>query len=304
MNLRFLEAFYWVATLGSATRAAGKLSLTQAAISSRIIALEAELGARLFDRRYRRLHLTADGRRLLVHAERLLDLQRDIRRDLGGGEQGPPVLRLGAIESIAHTWLMPLFTRLRERYPQSRLELTIETSQLLDEHLRRGQIDLAVLALPVHGESLRQLPLPSLPMVFACRRPAGARSGRLRRRLADLAREQILSFQRGSQPNTAVIDLFRAHGAPAPHLHSVSSLSAMLGLVERGFGVATLPRAVVEPLVRDGRISVVSTESPLAPLPLFVAWRPDPASDTLERVVAEIDAIAQAHAGAGHHKNP
>jgi len=77
----------------------------------------------------------------------------------------------------------------------------------------------------------------------------------------------------------------------------------MLGLVERGFGVATLPRAVVEPLVRAGRISVVSTESPLAPLPLFVAWRPDPASDTLERVVAEIDAIAQAHAGAGNHKN-
>lgn len=306
MNLRFLEAFHWVASLGSVTRAAEKLSITQAAVSSRIIALEAELGVALFDRRDRRLHLTADGQRLVVHALRLLDLQRDIRRDLGVDDQGPPVLRIGAIESIAHTWLVALLSRLREQYPQTRLELTVETSQLLDEHLRRGLLDLAILATAVNGDSLRHSALPSLPMVFAARRPAGARTGRMRRRLADLAHEQILTFQRGSQPHSAVIDLFRTQGAAAPHLHNVSSVSAMLRLVERGFGVATLPRAVVEPLVRSGAVSIVATEAELAALPLFVAWRPDPSTVTLERVIGEVHAMALAH-GAGsdadHQKN-
>jgi len=296
MNLRFLEAFYWVASLGSATRAAEKLSLTQAAVSSRILALEEELGVALFDRRDRRLHLSVDGQRLLVHALRLLDLQRDIRRDLGVEDQGPPVLRIGAIESIAHTWLVELLGRLRERYPQTRLELTVETSQLLDEHLRRGLIDLAILAMSVNGDSLRHRVLPPLPMVFASRRPPGQRVGWVRRRPADLALEQILTFQRGSQPHSATIDLFREHGAAVPHLHNVSSVSAMLRLVERGFGVATLPRAVVEPLVRSGALSIVRTEADLAALPLFVSWRPDPAADTLERVVAEVTAMAGQHA--------
>ena len=299
MNLRFLEAFYWVASLGGATRAAEKLSITQAAVSSRIQALEAELGVTLFDRRDRRLHLTADGQRLVVHALRLLDLQRDIRRDLGVDDQGPPVLRIGAIESIAHTWLVALLGRLREQYPQTRLELTVETSQLLDEHLRRGLLDVAILATAVNGDSLRHSPLPSLPMVFASHRPPGARAARVRRSLADLAGEQILTFQRGSQPHSAVIDLFRAHGAPAPHLHNVSSVSAMLRLVERGFGVATLPAAVVEPLVRSGSLRLVTTEAALAALPLFVAWRPDPSSASLERVIGEVSAMALAHDPAG-----
>jgi DNA-binding transcriptional LysR family regulator len=51
MNLRFVEAFYWVASLKSVTRAAEKLFLTQSAMSSRIAALEEELGVLLLDRR-------------------------------------------------------------------------------------------------------------------------------------------------------------------------------------------------------------------------------------------------------------
>lgn len=303
MNLRFLEAFHWVATLGGVTRAAEKLSLTQAAVSSRILSLEQELGVSLFDRRDRRLHLTADGQRLLLHAQRLLDLQRDIRRDLGVDDLGPAVLRLGAIESIAHTWLVPLLGRLRERHPHTRLELTVETSQLLDEHLRRGLIDLAILALPVNGESLRQSALPPMPMVFAARRETGTRGAIVRRRLADLAGEQILTFQRGSQPYVAVIDLFRAHGVAVPHLHAVSSVSAMLRLVERGFGIATLPHAVVEPLRRDGVIAIVRTEAQLAALPLYVAHRPDPSSEALEHIVAEVARMAAKAGAADDQKN-
>ena len=71
MNLRFVEAFYWVASLKSVTRAAEKLFLTQSAMSSRIAALEEELGVLLLDRRDKQFRLTVAGTRFLDYAQRL-----------------------------------------------------------------------------------------------------------------------------------------------------------------------------------------------------------------------------------------
>ena len=66
MNLRFVEAFYWVASLKSISRAAEKLHLTQSAMSSRISPLEEELGVLLLDRGDKQFKLTAAGARFLV----------------------------------------------------------------------------------------------------------------------------------------------------------------------------------------------------------------------------------------------
>ena len=84
MNQRFVEAFYWVATLKSMTRAAEKLFMTQSAISSRVSALEEELGTLLIDRRDRQqFALTNAGMRFLDYAERLMAIHRQMRDELG-----------------------------------------------------------------------------------------------------------------------------------------------------------------------------------------------------------------------------
>ena len=82
MNLRFVEAFYWVASLKSITRAAEKLYLTQSAMSSRISALEEELGVLLLDRRDKQFRLTVAGLRFFTYAERLLQLQREVKAEM------------------------------------------------------------------------------------------------------------------------------------------------------------------------------------------------------------------------------
>ena len=61
MNVRFLEAFVWVAKLGSFKAAAEKMHTTQAGISSRIATLEEQFGVRLFDREHRGVLLTYHG---------------------------------------------------------------------------------------------------------------------------------------------------------------------------------------------------------------------------------------------------
>ncbi|MGH8822600.1 MAG: LysR family transcriptional regulator, partial [Rhodoferax sp.] len=154
MNLRFVEAFVWVARLESITRGAEKLSLTQSAVSNRVAALEEELGVTLFDRRERSLKLTLAGGRFLQYAERLLALQREMKTELGSPEQLPLSLRIGGIETALHTWLIPMIDHLKRSNPQLELELTIETTPVLVEQLRRGRLDLAFTVLPAIGEQI------------------------------------------------------------------------------------------------------------------------------------------------------
>lgn len=243
MNLRFVEAHHWAVILKSVTRAAEKLHLTQSALSSRIAALEAELGVLLLDRRDKRFRLTTAGVRFARHAERLLNLQREIRSELGSaGAVKSAALRVGVIESVPHSWLVKWVQTLRREQPGLQLELTVETTPVLMDLMRRGAVDLIVAALPADGGGVHSRALAPMPMVFAARAQKPAR----RRPVAlfDLAQEhELLTFQRGSQPQVALLDLCRRHGVESPRLHTISSISAMVELVEQGFGIATLPQA-------------------------------------------------------------
>ena len=286
MNLRFVEAFYWVVTLRSVTRAAEKLHLTQSAMSSRIAALEQELGTLLLDRRDKTFRVTIAGQRFFAYAERLLALQREIKTERGSGAAQPTRLRVGAIESVLHSWLIDWVHGLRKAQPQLALELTVEATPVLLDQLSRGTLDIALAALPAGG-GLATRALPPMEMVFV----GHARQHRRRRwTLAEIAALELLTFQRGSQPQVALTDLLAQHGLEPLRLHAVSSISAMAQLVEGGLGVATLPRAVVERLAERLPLEVLACDATLPPLPIHASWRDDPASSALRGLLDSLPA--------------
>lgn len=278
MNLRFVEAFYWAVTLKSVTRASEKLFVTQSALSSRIAALETELGALLLDRRDKQFRLTPAGVRFAHHAERLLNLQREIRAELGSTAMvRAAALRVGVNESVLHSWLIDWVQTLRREQPGLQLELTVETTPVLMDLMRRGNVDLILAALPADGDSVHSRPLAPMPMVFAGRLQKPARRRVIT--LAELAQEQeLLTFQRGSQPHVALLDLLRRHGVDAPRVHTISSISAMVELVEQGFGIATLPAAAVAHLSKRRPLALIRCDAEMLPLPIHLSWRDDPAS--------------------------
>ncbi|MBL8330133.1 MAG: LysR family transcriptional regulator [Rubrivivax sp.] len=292
MNLRFVEAFYWAVTLKSVTRAAEKLFITQSALSSRIAALEEELGVLLLDRRDKQFRLTIAGTRFHRHAERLLSLQSEIRAELGGpGVQRSAALRLGVIESVLHSWLVDWVQGFRQHHVQLQLDLTVETTPVLLDQLRRGTLDLIVAALPVDGEGMGSRALAPMPMVLV-----GPRAGVRPRRqsLARLAQTQeLLTFQRGSQPHVALLEQCRSEGVESPRVHNISSISAMVELVAQGFGLATLPEATVARLSAQRPLALIRTEAPLRPLPIHLSWREDPGAPIVGQAVAAI--LAQPH---------
>jgi DNA-binding transcriptional LysR family regulator len=291
MNLRFVEAFYWVSSLKSVSRAAEKLHLTQSAMSARIAALEQELGVLLLDRRDKQFRLTSAGMRFLVYAERFLALQRDVKAELGAGAPLQVSLRIGAIESVLHSWLIPWVQKMQAEHPLLELELTVETTPILLEHIHRSALDMIFAALPGSADGVISHTLPAMEMVFVGSR---ALHKKARYTLADLAEFDVLTFQRGSQPNVSLLDLFKRHRITPRRLHAISSISAMVQLVQGGFGVATLPRAAVDRIARQADVHRLRCDTPLVPLPIHVSYRADPASSAVTTVVESALAFVRA----------
>ena len=290
MNLRFVEAFYWVASLKSISRAAEKLFLTQSAMSSRISTLEEELGVLLLDRRDKQFKLTVVGARFLIYAQKLLELQREVKAEMGSGVSMAMSMRIGAIESVLHSWLIPWLEKLRADHPGLELELTVETTPILIDQMQRGTLDLVFAVMPVSADGVRTHALPTMDMAFVGNPDVHKKRNY---KFPELAGMELLTFQKGSQPHVTLLDLFRMHRMEPKKMHAISSISAMVQLVQGGFGVALLPRAVFERLTGFARLKQLICDAKLPSLPIHASYRTDPGSKAVETVVQSAIAFAE-----------
>ncbi len=282
MNLRNVESFYWVVMLRSVTRAADKLHLTQSAMSSRIAMLEQELGVPLLDRRDKQFRITLAGQRFLLHAERLLALQSEIKSEMGTSDLQPVVLKVGAFESASHSWLMDWVRSVHAAHPQLALELTVETSPVLVDLLSRGVLDIAIAALPATGTGVQSVALPPMDMAFVGHDDVH----RLEHwTAAQLVEQEIITFQRGSQPHLGLLESLSREGVEPRRIHTVSSISAMSQLVEDGLGIATLPTQVLQRLSRRMPLRKLSCAVHLPPLPTHLSWQMDPTSTAQQDLI-------------------
>jgi DNA-binding transcriptional LysR family regulator len=297
LNLRFVEAFYWVATLKSVSRAAEKLFITQSAMSARVAALEDELGALLLDRRDKTFRLTIAGSRFLQHAQKMLELQRAAKAEIGSGTSPQLTVRVGAIESVLHSWLIPWIEQLRAQHPTLELELTVETTPVLIDQLRRGVLDFVFAALPASGEGIRTKSLPAMTMCFVGNMVAHKKRSYT---LKDFAEYDLLTFQRGSQPHVGLLDMLKSERVQPRKVHAISSISAMVQLVQGGFGVATLPIAAVERLSETRTIKILRCRSELPSLPIHASFRSDPTAQFTDQLLTS--AVLYSQNLLGHRK--
>ena len=131
IELRGIETFYWVATLGGFRAAATKLHTSQPAVSQRIAQLESGLGTRLLDRDTRGVRLTVKGQALLAHAERMLQMKQDMLMVARAQRAFSGRMCIGVVETIVQTWLPALLERVHSSFPDLVLELEVETTTLL-----------------------------------------------------------------------------------------------------------------------------------------------------------------------------
>jgi DNA-binding transcriptional LysR family regulator len=146
LDPRRLLTFREVARLGSFSRAAEELSLTQPAVSHQILSLERQLGIRLIDRRPGGLALTAAGALLLRHADAVSGRLRLATEQLGElvAEQRRQ-LAIGAFPSAIATIVPQALVRIRAAQPELEVNVSEGTMEELAAAVRDGTLHLAVL---------------------------------------------------------------------------------------------------------------------------------------------------------------
>ncbi|CBJ35510.1 putative transcriptional regulator, LysR family (plasmid) [Ralstonia solanacearum PSI07] len=283
MNLRFLETFVWVARLRSFRLTADKLFTTQASISARIAALEDELGVRLFDRDTRGVQLTPDGHKVLEYADRMVSTLHQMQAAVAQRPGFEGRVRVGAMDSVIHTWLSPLIARTAEMFPALEIELVADSAMHLAEQLQKGSLDIAFQTDLLRAESVRNVELVRYPIHWVV--AANSRLARPYAGLADLAQERLITFVRNSRPHQDMLNLLHLNGVVSPRINCVNSVAAMTRLVGDGFGVGALPTLLVRDRIEGGALTVLDIEPRLPPLPVIASWRTGAGLDVHEAIV-------------------
>ena len=142
------------------TRAAESCFVTQSTLSAGLKELENMLGTRLVERDRQTVLMTPTGLEVAKRARAILAASKDLV-DIAAGSRAPMtgLLRLGVIPTIAPFLLPASLPLLRDLYPEMRLALREDLTANLLARLEDGQLDLALIALPVDTANLRVEPL-------------------------------------------------------------------------------------------------------------------------------------------------
>lgn len=266
MNLELVKAFVRVAQLSSFTRAAEQLGLPKSRVSTRVKALEAELGSTLLQRTSRSVVLTPDGEAflpraldLIEQAERLASMFRS-----GAGLRGR--VRLDLPVTIARTMVIPRLPELLLAHPQ--LQLVISATDRHVSVLREG-FDLVLRIGKVRGEGLVVKRLGSLAMVNCVSPSYVARHG-LPAALADLPSHYVVNYSTtlGDEPSFEHWDGATWQSCPMQSMLTVNSTDALMAACVAGLGIAQFPRYGAEPRLRDGALLEVLPDHTCAALPV------------------------------------
>lgn len=153
MDLDQLRYFLHVAKRQNFTRAAEDLKISQPALSRSIQRLEEELGQPVFERKTRSVSLTDAGTLLQARAQQMLTILEDTKAEITDDGQSGRV-RVGAIPTIAPYFLPNVLRQFANEFPKATLIVQEHTTDALLKSCTQGEIDLAILALPISAKYL------------------------------------------------------------------------------------------------------------------------------------------------------
>jgi DNA-binding transcriptional LysR family regulator len=287
VSLRQLLSFRAVAVEGSFHAAADALDYTQSAVSQHVMALEAALGVRLFDRsRGRRtVELTEAGRLLLRHVDSIADRLQAARADLlayAAGETG--TVRVGVYQSVGTRLLPAILGRFAQAWPGVEVELSEAASDegLLDL-IEPGRLDVTFGVLPMPDGPFDGVELLRDPFVMMV--AAGSPLARLTEAPPiQLIGEQRLIGFRTCRSTKWVEGQLRAAGHEPNFVFRSEDNGTVQAMAGAGLGTALVPLLAVD--LGDPAIVVVPTS--LEPRRIALMWHRDRYRSPAARAFVEV----------------
>jgi DNA-binding transcriptional LysR family regulator len=241
-----LRYFLAVAELGSFSRAARTVSVTQPTLSVGIAKLERELGARLFERDRKGVSLTPAGSRFLARARRIASEYEQALTEIQA-EPEPRLLRVGVLNTIPTSLVERLLEQHRARDDEA-LELLDGSERELSERLDRGRIDVALTVIrPYHIRFVHEvLVRERYMMVLPLDHPLAGESEVTAERLA----HDRMALRRHCEALPEINRFFTQRGVRPRFVLKTTSDARVLSVVRAGAGIGMMPEGFADGTVR------------------------------------------------------
>lgn len=273
MELRHLRYFTAVVQWKGFREASRRLYVAQPSISEAVSDLERELGIKLFSREGRVARLTPEGQvfyeealKTLAQAERsIATAQRAAKGEIGR-------LGIGFIGFASCPFLPGLLRKYKTRYPQVALRLEENVPSGLDIAFDRGEIDIGFTRPPSidRSASYESRLIFREPLVAALPRSRNVTAKRIR--IADLASERFVTFQRASSPEVfdTIVRVCNDNGFSPRLYNELNNMHSVLSTVEAGEGVAIVPASACN--LRADNISFVRLQPDNVRIDFVSVW--------------------------------
>ena len=280
MTLTELKYIVAVARERHFGRAAEACYVSQPTLSVAIRKLEDELGVTLFERGGSEVGVTPIGERIVAQAQKVLEESAAVKEIARQGHDplaGP--LRVGVIHTIGPYLLPQLVPAQIARTPQMPLLLQENFTQRLVELLRQGEIDCAIMALPLPESGLVVQPLFDEPFVVAVPQNHPW-ADRLEIEAKELKLETMLLLGSGHCFRDQVLEVcpelsrFSATSDGIQRTFEGSSLETIRHMVAAGIGITVLPiTAVPQRLDPESLLRYIPLKPPGSTRRVVLAWR-------------------------------
>ncbi|MFW2067702.1 LysR family transcriptional regulator MumR [Acinetobacter johnsonii] len=257
MNLKNLEAFYWVVTLNSFNKAATKLQTTQPAVSQKITSLENDLGFKVLDRSFRQLKPTHKGMTLFKYAEKFMRLETDLVAELTENQYLTGTIRLGVSETIVYTWLVEYIEKVQKEFPKVSVEIVVDLTPNLQEGVRTGDLDMAFLLGPTLAFECVEQALCDFELSFLAAPSFKGGVGQMS--FKALMSHTILTYPKITYPYKELKAKMKEQALDEPLSITSYSLATLLRLAEQGLGIAVVPTLTALKEITDGRLEILNT---------------------------------------------
>jgi LysR family transcriptional regulator, cell division regulator len=300
MDAADLKVFEAVARLGGMKRAAAELNTVQSNVTTRIQALEADLGSTLLERHSRGVSLTPAGRRLLPYADKMARLLADARRATHDNGVPGGLLTIGSLETTAALRLTPWLTRYAEDYPDVDFVLRTGTTAELVTAVLEQRVEGAFVCGPVAHPDLEQQVVFREELVVLTAPGITSLDGLLK------AGEARLVVLRAGCSYRQILETMLARRGIIVQRHlEFGTLEAIFGCVSAGLGITLLPRSLVGSVCDAGRVSMhVLPPSDALAETMFIRRRDGFTSSALRAFMVMVTDSTQKEEQHGNRREP
>ncbi len=247
-----LSHFLAVAKAKNFTRAAEEVGISQPALSRSIQKLEKIVGEPLFERQPRGVKLTDLGSFFLIRANQIRDLVDDTFAELNEASNRGQI-RLAVIPTIAPYLLPTVLKIFGKRHPEIKIQVQEDTTQNIVRLCKEGEIDLAIVALPIHEKYLEVNPLFEDELVLVI--PKGhSLENKKRIRLSDIQDYPFITLDRQHCLSDNIAEFCDRQSIAPVTIERTNQLTTIQELVSLQHGISIIPAMAQRLDKNKGRI--------------------------------------------------